>query len=239
MFKECLDRGARGLKLIGWHSEYIRKHDYDLCNPTLMEVFRVAAVHGVPVLLHLWIGYSKTKRDYCQSLDLILTELPQLRLVLAHFGLGFDPENLPSIIRLAQRHRNLYVDTSLYGSNCELWFTRGSNQAGPLASFVSEFPKQVLFGTDIFGSRLKQPKEFSEAMGASISFLASETLVCEEFRVTEYIARTKQDKYGLVAFDPLRLQGLHLEDKPELLRQVFRQNALDILDWGPARRAPC
>merc|ERR1712008_163391 len=58
---------------------------------------------------------------------------------------GFDPENLPGIIHLAQRHRNLYVDTSLYGSNCELWFTRGSNQAGPLASFVNEFPKQVLF----------------------------------------------------------------------------------------------
>lgn len=230
MFEECLGRGARGLKLIGWHSEYIRKHDYDLCNPALMDVFRLAAAHSVPVLLHLWIGYSKTKRDYCQSLDQILTELPALRLVLAHFGLGFDPENLPDIIKLAQRHRNLYVDTSLYGSNCELWFTRGSNQAGPLASFVRQFPKQVLFGTDIFGSRLKQPKELTEAMSASISFLTNETLVCEEFKVTDYIARTREDKYGLIAFDPLRLQGLHLEDNPELLTWVFRQNALDILD---------
>jgi len=230
MFEECLGRGARGLKLIGWHSEYIRKHDYDLCNPALMNVFQLAAARGVPVLLHLWIGYSKTKRDYCRSLDQILTELPGLRLVLAHFGLGFDPENLPGIIELAQRHRNLYVDTSLYGSNCELWFTRGSNQAGPLASFVRQFPKQVLFGTDIFGSRLKQPKELSEAMSASISFLTNETLVCEEFKVTDYIARTREDKYGLIAFDPLRLQGLHLEDNPELLTWVFRQNALDILD---------
>jgi len=237
MFKECLDRGARGLKLIGWHSEYIKKHDYDLCNPALMDVFRLAAVHSVPVLLHLWIGYSKTKKDYLQSLDKILIELPALRLVLAHFGLGFDPDTLPGIIKLARRHRNLYVDTSLYGSNCELWFMRGSNQAGPLASFVRQFPKQVLFGTDVFGSRLKQRKELNDAMSASISFLMQEKLVCEEFKVTDYIATTKEDKYGLVAFDPLHLNGLHLQDDPELLRRVFRQNALDILDLGLGGRA--
>merc|ERR1719446_1340825 len=123
MFSECLDRGAKGLKLIGWHSNYIKQFDYDLRLPSLMEVFRLAESSQVPVLIHLWLGYSKTKRNYVEDLDAILTEMPRLRFVLAHFGLGFDPETLPLLTRLASRHRNLYFDTSLYGSFCEVWFS--------------------------------------------------------------------------------------------------------------------
>merc|ERR1719379_71731 len=126
----------------------------------MMEVYRIAAARGVTVLTHLWVGYSETKRDYVNDLDAILSELPELQLVLAHFALGFDPETLPAVTELAERHRNLYFDTSLYGSFCELWFLRASNQAMPLRELVCNFPRQVLFGSDVFASRLKQPKEY-------------------------------------------------------------------------------
>merc|ERR1712147_23955 len=59
MFAKYLDRGARGLKLIGWHSNYIKQFDYDLRSPSLVDTFRVAADNGCPVLVHLWVGYSE------------------------------------------------------------------------------------------------------------------------------------------------------------------------------------
>lgn len=229
MFESCLDRGAKGLKLIGWHSNYIKKYDYDLRHPALMDVFRVAATRRAPVLIHLWVGYSETKRDYLSDLEAILSELPDLPLVLAHFGLGFDPETLPGISELLGRHRNLYVDTSLYGTFCELWFSRASNQAAPLADMVRRFPRQILFGSDVFGSRRKRPAEYADALVASINFVSEQVIHCKAFKRTSYFDDKTEDKYGLVTFDPKRLRGLGIGDDPDLLDRVYRQNARDIL----------
>merc|ERR1712032_514906 len=104
MFNEYIDRGAKGLKLIGWHSNYIKKYDYDLKFPSLMEVFRIAAKRCVPVLFHLWIGYSETKHDYLADLRTILTEIPELHIVLAHFALGFDPETMKGLVELMEQY---------------------------------------------------------------------------------------------------------------------------------------
>lgn len=230
MFKEYLVRGAKGLKLIGWHSNYIKQFDYDLRLPSLLAVFRLAEAWGVPVLVHLWLGYSKTKRNYVEDLDYILTEMPKLRFVLAHFGLGFDPETMPQICMLAEKHKNLYFDTSLYGSFCEVWFSRASNQAKPLRDLVFRFPRQVLFGSDIFGSRIKQPKEYLDGLRASVGFVTQEALACTEFRKTDYFKLQVKDKYGSVAFDPKHLHGLQLGGEVALLERIFLQNAKEILN---------
>jgi predicted TIM-barrel fold metal-dependent hydrolase len=229
MFKECLEQGAKGLKLIGWHSNYIKMFDYDLRLPSLMQVFRLAEEWEVPVLVHLWLGYSKTTRDYVQDLDGILTEFPRLRFVLAHFGLGFDPDTLPLVTALAERHRNLYFDTSLYGSFCEVWFSRASNQSSPLRDLVCRFPRQILFGTDVFGSRVKQAKEYHDALRASVGFITKESISCMEFRKTEYFKTQAKDKYGTVVFEPDRIHSLHLGNHEKLLDRIFLQNAKDIL----------
>eukprot|EP00747_Dinoflagellata_sp_TGD_P105738 gnl/TRDRNA2_/TRDRNA2_169645_c0_seq1.p1 gnl/TRDRNA2_/TRDRNA2_169645_c0~~gnl/TRDRNA2_/TRDRNA2_169645_c0_seq1.p1 ORF type:complete len:506 (-),score=98.60 gnl/TRDRNA2_/TRDRNA2_169645_c0_seq1:229-1746(-) len=230
MFEECLERGARGLKLIGWHSAYIKQFDYDLRLPSLMEVFRLAASWKVPVLMHLWVGYGKTKRDYIADLEAICTELPTLRLVLAHFGLGFDPETLPGLVSLVARHRHIYFDTSLYGSFCELWFSRASNQAERLREVVQRFPKQVLFGSDVFGSRMKAKLEYSQALRASIAFVNEESLACAEFKCTDYFTSQTKDKYGPVSFHPLQLTGLGLGKDKELISRIFYDNAKELLN---------
>lgn len=232
MFAECLERGARGLKLIGWHSNYIKTFDYDLRHAAMMQVFQIAAEKGAPVLIHLWVGYGETRRDYIEDLEKILSELPGLRLVLAHFGLGFDAENLPRLDALASRHRNLYFDTSLYGSFCELWFSRASNHASALREFIIKHPRQILFGTDVFASKLKRPSEYVNAMRASIGFIERPSVACAEFRRTSYFDKAVSDKYGPIVFDPLHLHGLGLGEVEGLLPRIFLQNAKDILDIG-------
>jgi len=231
MFEECLNAGAKGLKLIGWHSDYIKKHDYNLRHPSLLEIYRKAAARGVPVLAHIWIGYSDTKHDYLCDLDLILTENPSLIFVLAHFGLGFDPLSLPGLEILASKHPLLHFDTSLYGAHCELWFSRASNQAKALGNFVRAFPNQVLFGSDVFATRMKRPYEYNDALRGSVALVELEELACPEFRKTEYFTNNFSDKYGRVDFNPYHLFGLNVNvnEELELLEKIMYENAAKIL----------
>merc|ERR1712232_638595 len=136
---------------------------------------------------------------------------------------------LPSITRLLEQHRNLYFDTSLYGNFCEVWFSRASNQSQALRKLICQFPDRVLFGSDVFGCRMKQPKEYSDALRASIGFVTLEAFSCAEFRKTPYFMTQAKDKYGLVVFEPTRLHGLHLHDNTDLLERMFRQNARHVL----------
>merc|ERR1712039_1037781 len=102
-----------------------------------------------------------------------------------------------------ERYPNVYLDTSLYGAFMELWFTRASNQAGPLRDLCLRFPKQILFGSDVFGSRRKRRLEYDYAFRASIGFVEQSTLQCSEFKKTDYFEVGKEDKYGDCKFDPL------------------------------------
>lgn len=180
------------------------------------------------MLVHLWVGYSETTRDYASDLHELLSELPHLKLVLAHFGLGFDPATLPAIVSLMERHRNLYLDTSLYGSFCELWFSRASNQAAALAAAVRRFPNQVLFGSDVFGSRRKRGHEYADALRASIAVITELTHDCAEFKRTAYFDNA-EDKYGKVEFTPLSLSGLGLGADSGLMDRILRRNAMEVL----------
>eukprot|EP00746_Dinoflagellata_sp_MGD_P066904 gnl/MRDRNA2_/MRDRNA2_27655_c0_seq1.p1 gnl/MRDRNA2_/MRDRNA2_27655_c0~~gnl/MRDRNA2_/MRDRNA2_27655_c0_seq1.p1 ORF type:complete len:659 (+),score=115.10 gnl/MRDRNA2_/MRDRNA2_27655_c0_seq1:183-2159(+) len=231
MFEECLNAGAKGLKLIGWHSDYIKKHDYSLRHPSLMECYRIAAARKVPIIAHIWIGYSDTKHNYLQDLDVIMAENPTLVFVLAHFGLGFDPQSLPGLDTLASTYPNLYFDTSLYGAHCELWFARASNQAEALGKFIRAYPNQILFGSDVFASRMKRPYEYNDALRGSVGLVELPELACPEFRKTEYFQNNYYDKYGKVDFDPYHLHGLEVDARTELdlLEKIMYGNAARIL----------
>lgn len=230
MFVDCLEKGAKGLKLIGWHSAFIEKYDYDLCNPALMEVYRIAAARSVPVLAHVFVGMSGAKRDYAADIDTIMTSFPRLRFVLAHLGLGFDEGSLPSLEYLAEKHRRLYFDTSFYGGYKEVWFSRVSNRADVLKRFVLRFPRQVLFGSDVFAdSRHLGEVSYSRALRSSASLLQFNTFACLEFRRTDHFEHIEYDKFGPVNFDPLRLRGLDLAGNQEVLRRCIRENAMEVL----------
>eukprot|EP00931_Biecheleriopsis_adriatica_P057115 TRINITY_DN33877_c0_g1_i1.p1 TRINITY_DN33877_c0_g1~~TRINITY_DN33877_c0_g1_i1.p1 ORF type:complete len:534 (+),score=99.05 TRINITY_DN33877_c0_g1_i1:41-1603(+) len=222
MFSECLDRGARGLKLIGWHSSFIEKHDYDLQHPALLNIYRIAASRGVPVLAHIYIG-SSGRRDYVHDLDVILSANPKMKFVMAHFGLGFDDAHWPSVTSLAEKHSNLYFDTSFYGGYKEVWFSRASGRASQLRNFVLRFPRRVLFGSDVFAdSRTAGSCEYHQALRASMSFVQSASFACLEFQRTDYFSTIERDAWGPVKFDPLRLQGLDLASQdPVVLRRCI------------------
>eukprot|EP00927_Polykrikos_kofoidii_P073745 TRINITY_DN69765_c0_g1_i1.p1 TRINITY_DN69765_c0_g1~~TRINITY_DN69765_c0_g1_i1.p1 ORF type:complete len:602 (-),score=57.69 TRINITY_DN69765_c0_g1_i1:8-1750(-) len=234
MFSDCLDRGAMGLKLIGWHSSFIEKHDYDLRHAALMEVYRIASRRGVPILAHIYIGAGASRRDYVQDLDVILTTFPSLKFVLAHFGLGFDDFHWPLIEQMAEKHPNLYFDTSFYGGYKEVWFSRASSRSMALREFTLRFSSRILFGSDVFAdSRTSGTLEYEQALRASTRFVQAGTFACLEFQRTDYFAFVEHDAFGPVVFDPLRLRGLDLashHDQGEVLKRCFRENAVRLLN---------
>lgn len=231
MFADCLKRGARGLKLIGWHSGFIEKFDYDLQLSSLLEVFRLAAAWGVPVLAHIYVAYEG-RRNYVQDIDAVLTAVPNLKFVLAHMGLGFNEEHQTALERLAAKHRSLYFDTSFYGGYKEVWFSRASARAAALRRFVLRFPRQVLFASDVFADSRggANAQDYALALKASVGFLEASTFACLEFRRTDYFDVVERDKFGPVRFDPLHLKGLDLAAGQEaVLQRLLRDNALELL----------
>ena len=62
MLSECVARGARGLKLIGWSAAFIRAHDYDLCSPVMRSVFEVCEAHCLPVVAHIFTSFSEEEQ---------------------------------------------------------------------------------------------------------------------------------------------------------------------------------
>lgn len=263
MLREYVDRGACGLKLIGWTGACIRQFDYDLLGPTMQAVFQTAEACSLPVLIHLYLGIADEDesqrasagaehailggpyRDYLSELNQLLSAHPGLTLVLAHFGLGFDEKRLPRLHELLARHPNLYLDTSLYGGARVKWFGKASRRAEALAKTVALFPRQVLFGTDNFGSRQRAERVYRDAVRASCLHLACSRFVCPEFQAAdatgsaaaagarEASARMAgsvgRSRVGTAKDDGAALNGLDLQSSPALLRAVLFENASRLL----------
>ena len=144
MLESAIEQGARGLKLIGWAGTFIKQFDYDLRSEVMERVFCVAEARHVPILAHVWIGCQHAPhRDYVADLDAIMSGHPSLRLILAHYGLGFDAASLPRLSDLLTRHANLYLDTSLYGGARAKWLGRASEHSAALRALVREHPSQI------------------------------------------------------------------------------------------------
>jgi uncharacterized protein len=101
--------GASGVKII---PPSMRLYADD---PLLWPVYARCAELGLPILSQSGSGggdppypgadhYGRPRR-----FDRVLTEFPDLTLILAHLGLGYEED----IIKLAARHEGLFTDTSL------------------------------------------------------------------------------------------------------------------------------
>lgn len=270
MLREYVHRGAKGLKLIGWTGACIRRFDYDLLGSTMRAVFATAEEFCLPVVVHLYLGIADEddsaegdherqpgtgpSRDFLGELEVLLGAHPKLILVLAHFGLGFDEARLPRLHALLDRFSNLHLDTSLYGGARAKWFGKASRRADALADTVSRFPRQVLFGTDNFGSRQRAEQVYRDAVRISCLHLASSQFSSPELQGASAKADgaastasgssgaansggryrrtwTGKSRDGAPVDDRAAavLHGLDLAKKPALLRAVFFENAARLL----------
>ena len=238
MLESAIEQGARGLKLIGWAGTFIKQFDYDLRSEVMERVFCVAEARHVPILAHVWIGCQHAPhRDYVADLDAIMSGHPSLRLILAHYGLGFDAASLPRLSDLLTRHANLYLDTSLYGGARAKWLGRASEHSTALRALVREHPSQICFGSDVFGQRYLSSQSYEDALRTSYAMVAA-----DEVRARPGEFPTAPQKFdaeagwGSTTFDARAMRGLGLgELNPELLGKVGASNAARLLGLSLSR----
>jgi hypothetical protein len=232
MFESAIEHGARGLKLIGWSGTFIKQYDYDLRSSVMKSVFRLAEARRVPILAHVWLGCQHVPhRDYVADLDAIMSEHPELRLILAHWGLGFSAMTLPRLSDLLSRHTNLYLDTSLYGGGRAKWLGRASEHSAALRLLVHEHPGQICFGSDVFGQRFMGAQYYEDALRTSYAMVAADEVRARpgEFPMDPQ-KFDAEGGWGPTTFDARAMRGLGLGGaNPELLGKISADNAASLL----------
>ena len=127
-------------------------------HPALMKVYRLAARHDLPVLLHSNLTSLREETPiYLGELEDALKSNPDTRFVLAHAGTsgGVEERQAPlatlnEIIRaLLERYDNLYVDLSW--SVREHYLIEDGEPRAAWVSLIEDHPDRFVLGSDVVG----------------------------------------------------------------------------------------
>ena len=127
-------------------------------HPALMKVYRLAARHDLPVLLHSNLTSLREETPiYLGELEDALKSNPDTRFVLAHAGTsgGVEKRQAPlatlnEIIRaLLERYDNLYVDLSW--SVREHYLIEDGEPRPAWVTLIRDHPDRFVLGSDVVG----------------------------------------------------------------------------------------
>ena len=127
-------------------------------HPALMKVYRLAARHDLPVLLHSNLTSLREETPiYLGELEDALRSNPDTRFVLAHAGTsgGVEKRQAPlatlnEIIRaLLERYDNLYVDLSW--SVREHYLIKDGEPRAAWGALIEDHPDRFVLGSDVVG----------------------------------------------------------------------------------------
>ena len=120
--ERSLGNGARGIKM------HPRGESFSVGDPTVADVGRVAAEHGVPILFHAGRGIPAPGEDTLRLID----KVEGLNVILGHAGIS----DLSWIGPEAASHPGLFFDTA--------WWSTPSI----LMLFATVAPRQIVYASD-------------------------------------------------------------------------------------------
>lgn len=204
VFEEDFSRGSRGLKLIGWHQNYIIKYNVSLTDKKMYELYEFSEEKELPIMAHIRLLENKR---YYEDLSKILSDFPDLKFILAHGGLDFY--NLQKLDSLLGENPNLYIDLSFYGTYYEYWFRQVSIYRDEFRNLIIKYPDQILWGTDVYPSLNRGYDYMVNSIECSIKLVEEKTFTCPRFSGND------------------TLNGLYLS--PEILEKIYYKNAVELL----------
>jgi hypothetical protein len=130
---------------------------FAISHPAFDEVFSRIEELGLPVDIHvadpdIWYkrvytdtARYRTKRQAIYEFISVLNRHPGLRAISVHFGSLPEPENLPLLASMLDRHDGLYIDTA-----STKWVIRelGRNP-DRTRDFIITYQKRILFASDL------------------------------------------------------------------------------------------
>ena len=205
VFKKTVEEGSQGLKLIGWHSIYIREYNVSLTDENMYRLYKFSEENKLPIMAH--IKLSETK-GYYKDLAKISSDFPDLKIILAHGGLELN--NLKKLDPLMKENPNLYIDFSFYGTYYPYWFRLVGENYYEFRNLIIKYPDQVLWGTDVYPSGKRGYDYMVSAIDCSVKLVEELSFTCPGFPENE------------------TLTGLNLP--PKVLKKIYYDNAVELLD---------
>jgi predicted TIM-barrel fold metal-dependent hydrolase len=208
-FKQCLQEGADGLKLLGGHPSF---YDESLNSGNMYRVYRVAAEHQVPILLHASIINLPFLK---KQVEQVYRDFPEVTFIHAHYcSTIMRSIDLDQTAELLDKYPNLYIDLSMGGgiSRYHLFFKQAINK---VIDFLVEYQDRILFGSDIILNDA-QYKDFDwlyNRIRCDIDLHEQETYDCD-------FGDEENPK-----------QGFHLDE--EILRKLYYENPHKVFYGSP------
>ena len=205
VFRKTMEEGSRGLKLIGWHSIYIRKYNVSLTDEKMYRLYEFSEENKLPIIAHIRLSESE---KYYEDLAKISSDFPDLKIILAHGGL--DLNNLQKLDSLLKENPNLYIDFSFYGIYYPYWFRLVGKHHYEFRNLIIKYSDQVLWGTDVYPSDNRGYDYMVSAIHCSVKLVEELKFTCSGFEKNE------------------TLTGLNLP--PEVLKKIYYDNAGELLN---------
>jgi len=152
VFKSCVERGGKGLKLYNGHSYYYDIFGLPLNAKEMMPVYDYAEVNHIPLVFHINVA------KYEAELRAVLDSHPNLVMSIPHFMVSSI--QLDRVTKLFDDYPNLYTDVS-FGSPefMAAGFRRISGDTEKFRTFAENYSDRILFGTDMVLSNTKTKDE--------------------------------------------------------------------------------
>lgn len=199
-FKECVEKGALGLKLYSGHGDF---YTIPLNDPGMYPVYGYLQTNKLPVMFHVNTYY------YLAEFEAVLNDFPDLVVICPHFCLS--TRYLTRLRRLMDEHPNLYIDISFGREQfLKTGLKRISNNVEEFREFFSDYNKRILFGTDMVVTR--NPRKSEEWIGDIIR--------C-------YRGLLEKESYNCFLVDHT-LRGLAMND--HALKKIYEENPRSLLN---------
>ena len=140
--KECIDGGAKGLKLYSGHYASFYKYIGPLNRTEMGKVYKYCEENNIPILFHINPG----KGNLMVEFEDLLIKYPNLIVNCPHFCLS--SVKLSRLEYIFDNYPNVYTDVS-FGFFAKDGFERLSKNVTKYANFIKKYGDRFMFGTDM------------------------------------------------------------------------------------------
>ncbi len=217
IFEDCLEKGGRGLKLIGGHPDFYEPEN-PLDSPTMMRVYKIAEEHHVPVVIHINMRkFPELQRQF----EDILEAFPDVPFVAAHYCKDVPPFEFCA--QLLDTYSNLYTDLSMGGA-LDRYLADISMHRDDYRNFILGYENRILWGADLI---------IDDPQTKTADFIKQRTsydlyLLETGSTYDPAMKDTFQDiPKGAFALEDVQLFGLDLPE--ETLRKIYWDNPRRVL----------
>ncbi|MDI6807054.1 MAG: amidohydrolase family protein [Candidatus Aenigmarchaeota archaeon] len=199
---KAIEKGARGLKLIGYHPLFRAP---PLTSKKMKRIFRTCREFRLPVLIHINLYDLK----HLQQFEEILDEFKEVNFIAAHYAkLAKEKIRLGLCSKLLGKHKNLFVDTSM-GGGTKIYLKNIHYQPILYRKFMIKNKRRILWGSDCVLRKESKEKTIDVLLSTHIDVLEKE----------KFISR--------LSLERIELYGLNLPK--QVLNYIYYKNPKKVL----------